>query len=74
VPATSKVPLTDEQVLTIPARLCYFLIREYIPSRDVYHVSNDHIAQFSTLYDYIEKGRSKQLKIHRKFKEICGRL
>jgi hypothetical protein len=56
VPATSKVPLTDEQVLTIPARLCYFLIREYIPSRDVYHVSNDHIAQFSALYDYIEKG------------------
>jgi hypothetical protein len=50
------------------------MMHEYISPHDAYHVPDGHMAQFSVLCDYIEQGRSKQLKTHRKFKEICGCL
>jgi hypothetical protein len=64
----------NEQLMTIPARLCHFLIREYISSCSVYHTLDGHMAQFSMLCDYIQQGRVKQLKTHKKFKKICGCL
>jgi hypothetical protein len=44
----------DEQLMTIPARLCHFLMCEYILPRGVYHIRNGHMAQFPVLCDYIE--------------------
>jgi hypothetical protein len=46
--------MSDEELLTIPSRLCHFLMREYISLRDVFHIPNDHMAQFPALCDYIE--------------------
>jgi hypothetical protein len=74
VPATSKGSLTDEQLLTVPANLCHFMMHEYISLRGAYHVPDGHMAQFLVLCDYIEQARSKQLETHSTFKEICGYL
>jgi hypothetical protein len=52
-------PLTDEQIITIPARLCHFLMSEYISPRVVYHTPNGHMTQFPVLCDYLEQGRAK---------------
>jgi hypothetical protein len=46
--------MSDEELLTIPSRLCHFLMHEYISSRGVFHIPNDHMAQFPALCDYIE--------------------
>jgi hypothetical protein len=70
-PTTSKGPLRDEQLLTIPARHCHFLMCEFISPHGAYHVPDGHIAQFPALCDYIEQRLEKQLETHRKFKEIC---
>jgi hypothetical protein len=56
--------------MTILARLCHFLIHEYILLRGVYHTPDGHMAQFPALCDYIKQGRANKLKTHRKFKEI----
>jgi hypothetical protein len=58
--------------MTIPAKLCCFLLREYISPRGAYHTRDGHMAQFPALCDYIEQGRVDQLETHRKFKELCG--
>jgi hypothetical protein len=64
----------DEQLLVVPARLCHFMMREYISPHGVYHVPDGHMTHFPALCYYIEQGRSKQLENHRKIKEICGCL
>jgi hypothetical protein len=69
-PATSKGPLTDEQIMIIPARLCHFLMCEYISPRGAYHVFDGHMAQFPALCDYIEQGWAKQLETQRKFVDL----
>jgi hypothetical protein len=61
----------DEQLMKILARLCRFLMHEYISPHGVYHTPDGHMAQFPTLCDYIEQRLVKQLETHRKFKEIC---
>jgi hypothetical protein len=63
-------PLTDEQIITIPARLCHFLMSEYISPRVVYHTPNGHMTQFPMLCDYLEQGRAKQLETHRKYVDV----
>jgi hypothetical protein len=60
--------------MTIPARFCHFLKREYISPRGAYHTLDGHITQFPVLCDYMQQVRTKQLETHGKFKEICGCL
>jgi hypothetical protein len=42
--------------MTILARLCHFLMHEYISPRGAYHTLDGYMAQFLALYDYIEQG------------------
>jgi hypothetical protein len=51
--------------MTIPVRLCHFLIHEYISPHDVYHTPDGHMTQFPVLCDYIEQRES-----HRKFMDV----
>jgi hypothetical protein len=62
----------DEELMTIVASLCRFLMHEYILPHGAYHTPGGHMAQFPMLYDYIEQGQVDQLESHRKFKELCG--
>jgi hypothetical protein len=36
-PAKSKGQLLDEELATIPSRICHFLMQEYISPRGVFH-------------------------------------
>jgi hypothetical protein len=56
--------------MTIPARLCHFLMLEYISPPSAYHTPDGHMAQFPALCDYIKQGQVDQLKAHRISKEI----
>jgi hypothetical protein len=42
--------------MTILARLCQFLMHEYILPRGAYHVPNSQMTHFPRLCDYIEQG------------------
>jgi hypothetical protein len=64
--------MSDEELLTIPSRLCSFLMREYMSLLGVFHIPNGHMAQFSALCDYMLQGRAQQAETHKKFKQICG--
>jgi hypothetical protein len=46
----------DEQLMTIPARICHFLMCEYILPRGAYYTSDGHLVQFPMLCNYIEQG------------------
>jgi hypothetical protein len=62
--------MSDEELLTIPSKLCHFLMREYISLHGVLHILDGHMAQFLVLCDYILQG-SQQVETHMKFKQIC---
>jgi hypothetical protein len=51
--AKSKLQLMDKELMTIPSRICHFLMREYISPRGVFHTPDGQMAQFSMLCDYI---------------------
>jgi hypothetical protein len=51
--------MSDEELLTIPSRLCHFLMREYISPCGRFHIPDGHMAQFPVLCDYIEQGRAQ---------------
>jgi hypothetical protein len=55
-PSTSKGHLADEQLMTIPSRICHLLMHEYILLRGAYYIPDGHIAQFPVLCDYIHHG------------------
>jgi hypothetical protein len=52
----SKGQHTDEELMTIPSRICDFLMHEYISPHGVYHTPDGHMAQFPVLCDYIQQG------------------
>jgi hypothetical protein len=70
-PSTSKVHLTDEQLMTNPSRICHFIMHEYISPHDGYHIPDGHMVKFPVLCDYIHQGQAKQMETHKKFREIC---
>jgi hypothetical protein len=43
----------DEELVTIPSRICHFIMREYILPFGVFHTPDGHMAKFHVLYDYI---------------------
>jgi hypothetical protein len=43
-PATSKGHLSDKELLSVPSRLCHFLMREYISPRGRFHIADGHMA------------------------------
>jgi hypothetical protein len=44
--------------MTIPSRLCQFLMREYISPHGQFHIPDGHMVQFPVLCDYIQQGRA----------------
>jgi hypothetical protein len=62
----------SDELLTIPSSLCHFLMREYISPHGLYHISDGHMAQFPTLYDYILQGQAQQAETYKKFKQNYG--
>jgi hypothetical protein len=42
--------------MTVPAKICYFLMREYISLHGAYHTPDGHMIQLSALCDYIQQG------------------
>jgi hypothetical protein len=56
--------------MTIPFRICHFLICEYISPRGAYHTHDGDMAQFPALCDYIHQGRANQLETHMKFVDV----
>jgi hypothetical protein len=51
-----KWQLSDKELLTVPSRLCHFLMYEYVSPRGQFHISDGHMAQFPMLCDYIQQG------------------
>jgi hypothetical protein len=45
----------DEQLVTVPARICHFMMHEYISPHGAYHAPDGHMTQFPVLCDYIEQ-------------------
>jgi hypothetical protein len=68
--ATSKVHLSDEELMSVSLRLCHFLMREYISPCGRFHISDEHMTQFPVLCDYIQPGRATQAETYKKFKKI----
>jgi hypothetical protein len=52
--------MSDEELLTIPSRLCHFLMHEYISPRGKFHILDGHMTQFPALCDYIQQGRAQK--------------
>jgi hypothetical protein len=55
-PATSKGHMLDEELLSVPSRICHFLMHHYISPCGQFHIPDGHMTQFPALYDYIDQG------------------
>jgi hypothetical protein len=51
-----KGQLSDEELQSIPSRLCDFLLHEYILPCGRFYIPDGHMAQFPVLCDYILQG------------------
>jgi hypothetical protein len=64
--------MSDEELLSVPSRICHFLMRHYISPRGQFHIPDGHMTLFPTLCDYIDQGRAQHVETNMKFKQICG--
>jgi hypothetical protein len=62
--------MSDEELLSVPTRICHFLMRHYISPHGRFHIPNGHMAQFPTLCDYIVQGRAQHVETNKKFKHL----
>jgi hypothetical protein len=53
--AKSKGQLTDEELATIPSKICHFLMRDYISPRAMYHTPDGHMAKFPVVTEPPQK-------------------
>jgi hypothetical protein len=45
--------MSDEELLSVPTRICHFLMHHSILLHGQFHIPDGHMAQFPTMCDYI---------------------
>jgi hypothetical protein len=51
--------MSDEELLSVPSRICHFLMRHYILPHAQFHIPYSHMDQFTVLCDDIDQGRAQ---------------
>jgi hypothetical protein len=71
-PDPPSIHLSDEQIFTITARFCHFMMHEFISPKGKYHPHQGHMADNAALCDWAGESQDKLHIVHKHFKHYQG--
>jgi hypothetical protein len=71
-PDPPSIHLSDEQIFTITARFCRFMMHEFISPKGKYHPHQGHMADNAALCDWAGESQDKLHIVHKHFKHYQG--
>jgi hypothetical protein len=63
------IHLTDEKIMSIPERICRFMMQKFISPEGAYQ-KHGHMSGFADLCDWTNEGQSKLCQVNDKFENI----